>query len=62
MSTNKIIEHHPTNMEAYFHLWEFLYKIGNVHKLDEVSKIMIKAIEDTSIPTAEWMKDFTYAE
>ena len=53
---NKILDRYPQNMEAYFAYWEFLNKIGEKKRLDEVSENMIEAAQNTNVPTREWMK------
>jgi tetratricopeptide (TPR) repeat protein len=52
----KILDKYPKNMEAYFNYWEFLKKIGEKKKLEKISRKMMKAAQDTSVPTTEWMK------
>lgn len=52
----RILEKYPGNMEAYFHYWEFLSKIGEKKKLIKVSEAMMKAVQSTSVPTSEWMR------
>ena len=52
----KILCKYPDNMEAYFHYWELLRKIGDKQKMEKISIDMMKAAGSTSVPTPEWMK------
>ena len=51
-----MIERLPNNLSAFFHYCKFLHRIEHFEKLDEVTSKMMRSIEDTSVPTDEWVE------
>jgi len=53
---NAMIERVPYNMKAYFQFYSYLRRINNTSKIDSTTIKMMKAIEDPSVSTDEWME------
>ena len=51
-----MIERFPKNIKAYINYYNFLKKIGRRDMLDALTIKMMKAIEDQSVPTDEWVE------
>lgn len=51
-----MIEKVPENAKAYFDYYRYLKKLPKMNMIDKVTEKMMKAIEDTSVATDEWME------
>ena len=51
-----MLERVPKNTKAYFQYYKFLKRVMRKDKIDGVTRRMMTAIEDPSVPTDEWVE------
>lgn len=51
-----MIERVPQNLKAYFDYYKYMKRFKRMDKINNITKKMMKAIEDPSVPTNEWME------